>query len=490
MKNNNRLSAFATTLLLLTLPLVSKALDAGVSFAVFSTPDKPFVEVNIEIPGLTITYLPVDSTHMQASVEVLILIKRGEEVVNYAKYILNSPIVTAPRALLDVKRLPVPNGEYTLEVSFQDVKTPTNKKSFSYPLKVDVGAGLYLADLQLLRSFHADDSDNPFAKNGYFLEPLPFNYYDRSATILAFYTEVYHSNQAIAQGASYLVRYFIEEEVNATKKNLVSVGTQRKKSSAADALLVQMEIGKLETGNYILTAEIRTAGNELLATKSLRFQRSNPFLSIPDVEMTDDLMAKQFVQTMNEQELKFSLRAISVVVAGDDAETVKNVLKSNDLKQMRYVLFRHFAKKNPNSPEIAFQEYIQQANSANDKYKSGFRYGFETDRGRMFMKYGKPNDVIHVEDDPSAAPYEIWVYEFLPKTKQQNVKFLFYNPSLAGDDYILLHSNARGELNNPRWERDLYQRNAGEQYNGANYQDATQMKPNIGRNARTYFEDF
>ena len=130
------------------------------------------------------------------------------------------------------------------------------------------------------------------------------------------------------------------------------------------------------------------------------------------------------------------------------------------------------------------------ARAADAKFKSGFRFGFETDRGRTYMRFGRPDDLIHVEDDPAAPPYEIWVYYNFPKTKQRNVKFLFYNPSLAGEDFILLHSNARGEINNPRWERILYARNAGEEYDGDNYGDATRMKPNVARNARTYFEDF
>jgi len=61
---------------------------------------------------------------------------------------------------------------------------------------------------------------------------------------------------------------------------------------------------------------------------------------------------------------------------------------------------------------------------------------------------------------------------------------------LAGEDYITLHSTARGEINNPRWERVLYARNAGEQYDGDNTQDATTMQRNVNRNARVYFESF
>ena len=473
----------------LLFPWIGNALDAGVSYAVFATPEKPYIEINIEIAAATVTFKRADSTHLQASVETLILIKQGENVVNYEKYLLNSPLVELPRALLDVKRMSLPNGEYTLEITFQDVHDVENKDSFKTTIKVEIGEKIHLSEVQLLRSFRPDDSDNPFTKNGYFLEPLPFNFYDRGATLLAFYAEIYHSSRNVTD-ATYLVRYFIEQEKGNGVKNLISIGNQRKKPSGIDAVLVQMDINKLESGNYTLTVELRNAANELLASRSLVFQRSNPFLDVQENELTDEVMGRQFVQQLGEDTLRYGLRAISALAVGEESEMLKNILKSGDVKSMRYYLFRHFMREDPNNPELAYKKFMEVAAAVDARFRSGFRYGFETDRGRAFIRFGRPDDLVHVEDDPGAPPYEIWVYYKFPKTRQNNVKFLFYNPSLAGEDYILLHSNARGEVNNPRWERVLYSRNPTEYIEGDNYHDATSTQRNVGRNARAYFEDF
>lgn len=471
------------------LPRAVQALDAGVSFAVYATPEKPYVEINLEIAAKTILFKPVDSTHIQAGVEVLILILQGDKVVNYEKYILNSPVVQTPQSLLDVKRLSLANGDYDLEIRFQDLNTPDNKDVFKSPLKVAVGAQLYLSELQLLRGFRKDESESPFTKNGYYLEPLPFNFYDRNAISLAFYAEMYHT-ASVVKSENYLVRYFIEREKGNDITELISVGSQRKRPTEIDALLVQMDISKLESGNYSLTVELRNHVNELLSLRKLTFQRSNPFLQVKENELTPELMEQQFVQALDKEVLVYSLKAIMPLVGGaDEAESLKNILKAEDLKEMRFFLFRFFARRDPNNPEIAYRRYIETANAVDKQFFSGFRRGFETDRGRTFLRYGRPDDLVHVEDDPDAPPYEIWVYYNFPKTNQKNVKFLFYNPSLAGEDYVILHSTARGEINNPRWERVLYSRN-GEQYQGNNYHDATEMQRNVNRNARMYFEDF
>ncbi len=482
-------TAYLFTLLLLFPWLSSRALDAGVSFAVYATPDKPYIEINIEIAAASVTFRPIDSTRMQASVETLILIKQGENVVNYEKYLLNSPEVASPRALLDVKRMSLPAGEYSLEITFQDVNNAENKDVFKTPLKVEIGDKIHLSEIQLLRSFRPDNTESPFTKNGFFLEPLPFNFYDRGATTLGFYAEIYHSSQSIAD-ATYLVRYFIEQEKGNNIRELISAGTQRKKPSLIDAVLVQMDINKLESGNYSLTVELRNAANELLAARTLSFQRSNPFLNVSENELTDEVVSRQFVQDLDETALRYSLRAISALAVGTETEALKNILQGNDLKSMRFYLFRHFMRRDANNPELAYKKFIETVGAIDVKFRSGFRYGFESDRGRTFLRFGRPDDLIHVEDDPGAPPYEIWVYYNFPQTNQKNVKFLFYNPSLAGEDFILLHSNARGEISNPRWERTLYSRNPTEYVDGDNFNDATGTQRNLGRNARTYFEDF
>ena len=104
--------------LLSLMPFVAQALDLGVSAAVFSAEGKPYIEINLEIAAATITYQPVAAApdKLQAGAEVLVMIKQGEKVINYEKYTLSSPMVITPQSLLDVRRMSVPNGEYTLEI--------------------------------------------------------------------------------------------------------------------------------------------------------------------------------------------------------------------------------------------------------------------------------------------------------------------------------------------------------------------------------------
>jgi hypothetical protein len=140
------------------------------------------------------------------------------------------------------------------------------------------------------------------------------------------------------------------------------------------------------------------------------------------------------------------------------------------------------------TPGGGFVTHMEVAHAVDVKFRSGFRHGIETDRGFAYLKYGQPDDIEGREDEPSAPPYEIWIYYDFPFTKQKNVKFLFYNPSLAPGEFRLLHSTALGELNNPQWELELY-RDAPDQVDGDAF-DSTSMKDNFNRSAKRIMNDF
>ena len=82
--------------------------------------------------------------------------------------------------------------------------------------------------------------------------------------------------------------------------------------------------------------------------------------------------------------------------------------------------------------------------------------GYETDRGRVYLQYGAPDQRSKVESSPNTYPYEVWQYYKLKD--QSNRKFLFYNQDLVTNNYTLLHSDAKGELYDAGWSMKLHKR--------------------------------
>lgn len=462
------------------------ALDTDIKYTAFKSKDKQYIEVSLFVVGKTAFQLPIDSTHYQASVEVLILIEKNEEIVQFDKYILNGPVATRPTDFLDLKRFALPRGDYLLKVEVKDKNKPEAfvrfKENFSLNYSSDK---IEQSEIQLLSSFKpSEDKTNPLSKYGYNLEPLAFNFYNKRANRLIFYNEVYNADTAL-QG-DFQITYSITEVTSENLKKPISIGHKKKKALATTPIFLQMDISELASGNYELSVEIIDEKQNLLSTKKVKFQRSNPYLK--EALATSNDIKDEFVQYLNKEELNYALRAIAVILSDKDGEYLNGLIANGTEEGQRLYLFNHFIKQNPVKPYEEYISYMRIAKAIDEQFNSGFGYGFETDRGYVYMKYGQPSDIQRQINDPSAPPYEIWSYNDFPQTNQSLVKFIFYNPSLSPGNYTLLHSTARGEISTPDWQREIY-RNVPNSNNGANMNEQGGSYGN-GRNAGSNWDDW
>ena len=465
-----------------------KALDASISYASFKSPEHSYVEVYFFITGASLKYIPVKDSLQQSAVEVLVMFKQGEQVVQYDKFVLNSPVDVNRLNFSDIQRYALPDGTYDLHIELMDLNEPKNIKKYNSTVTLDYPEGeLKQSDIQLLASVeNSDETSNPFVKNGLFMEMLPGNFYTRHSGVLWFYNEIYHSDEVI--GEDFILSCIVNRVEDGKEKSEILLN-KRKHPAGILPVLMQLDISNLSSGQYILKVEVRDRNKGLLSQRSVVFQRSNPFLDTKEILMEEADLETEFVSELSDEQLRYSLLAMTPILPQNDVEVVNLMIKEKNFQAQRMYLFSFWAKKNPINPKQAYGDYINVAAAVDKTFRSGFRYGFETDRGYTYLKYGRPNDVVRVETEQSAPPYEIWSYYEFPRTGQRNVHFLFYNPSLAAEDFVLLHSTAIGEYNNPNWERDLYS-DAPTQIEGEDYFGDTGVQDNFNRRAKKILEDF
>lgn len=136
----------------------------------------------------------------------------------------------------------------------------------------------------------------------------------------------------------------------------------------------------------------------------------------------------------------------------------------------------------------AYQQWINyqsQVRSVEKYYANNYMEGFQTDRGRVYLKYGQPNTIIVKESSPSEYPYEIWTYDKIGIFS--NRRFVFYNPDLVSNNHRLLHSDMVGELRNPAWQQLLSKRNT---VNGT-VDDPNMMNvKHFGGNSNDFFRQY
>ena len=450
-----------------------------------------YSEVHLSFEGNTINHVKVDSL-LKGEVEVTIAYMQNDTVIHYNKSVVSTPLSITPTNFFIIKRTGIGKpGVYDMKVIVKDLNDQNNLFNHNERITVKsvnsgISAPLLLANQQY------SESDNDLVKNGFILEALPYNFYSKDKAQLNTYLELYGMDKIFDQ--SYIISYMIVEEgdSNATKPLII----QHKNMIATpySPILLKMPIETLPSGNFRFICSVRGRDLKEYFSSSIDFQRSNPYLNMDEQEALTDadkanFLEQEFVGKLSDEDLHFSILAIAPLVDKSDGDIINATLSNPDKKARQLYLFNYWVDKHPINPELAYEAFMEVARAIDKTFKSGFRKGIETDRGYIYLKYGQPNDVIKEYNEPDAFPYEIWFYDGLEVNGQTNVKFLFYNPSKASQDFLLLHSTCYGETQNPRWEIELYRSVSNTQMQGSDYRNGTRMQDNVFRNARRYFEN-
>ncbi len=392
-------------------------------------------------------------------------------------------------------RLPVPrdlyskrsynlieSGDYQLVLSLMqdDGELCTITKDFSF---VDNSSnGVFLSDPMLLSSIEkvGGDISGPLIKNGYYLNPL-LGFNSRREKELIVHFEAYNETDV---KKDLFVQITIKKDNGDYLKSLVKPLGDNSKAS----FFMPVQTSDIQSGNYQIELSLKEYPKGNLIEQKLRhFYRENPFLNVSQDSILLYL-EQEFSAEFDEVELDYCMRAVVPVILQGFSEEWSVIKKKGTLEEKQLALLSYYLQLDHNLYFDRFMEFMKKIEYANHFYESGFGYGFESDRGVIFLKYGQPNDVFLEEHESSAPPYEIWSYNVLEKTGQGNVKFIFYNPSLAPGNFILLHSTANGEINNPRWKLDLYRNSPWDHL--SNDINETEVMRNINRNAGKNFQDF
>jgi GWxTD domain-containing protein len=97
----------------------------------------------------------------------------------------------------------------------------------------------------------------------------------------------------------------------------------------------------------------------------------------------------------------------------------------------------------------AQDDFYTRIAEANRRYREGGAAqipGWRTDRGRIFIKYGPPDEKLERPQAGSTAPYEAWKY-----TRGRSLKYVFLDVTRFGN-YVLIYTTDRRESSRPNWE--------------------------------------
>lgn len=459
--------AFAIFLGLIFLGSAQAAdLKAYLSYATYVSPvDGPYIETYISVVGNSVVFHRNENGKFQGTIQITMIFKQDSVIHSFKKYELLSPETEDTTFInfnfIDQQRFLLPNGKYNLEISIADKYRDRPPFRVTEPLEISYSPDkINFSGIQLIESFNKTNETGILTKNGYDFVPFVDDFYPSNLSKLTFYAELYNAEKLLGAEEKFVVTNSIESAE--TGKIISSFHKLRRETARpVNVVFSEFDIGQLPSGNYYVTIEARNKENTLLARNQIFFQRSNPSIQFNAGDITALNVSNTFVSYItNIDTLQEFIRSVSPISTNIEYTFASNQLKTADLLTLQQFFLNFWMARNNADPSKAWELYRIEVRKAQTAFHTRMQKGYETDRGRIFLKYGPPNTIVDRPFERDVVPYQIWHYYKLGTFT--NKKVVFYEPDLVTNYFMLLHSDIQGEVNNPNWQQSL-----GRMYPGA-----------------------
>ena len=464
-----RLSRFLLLLSILILvtgysnTLYGKKLNAYFSYSTFYSPEEgPYIETYLTVVGNSVLFEPTESNMYKGTIQVIFIFRTGDEIINFDKYELNTPeikdTINFDFSFFDQQRYALASGQYDFEIQISDINS--TKKPFIHVEEVLIdypAEEIRISGMQLVESFKKTQTNTKFSKNGYELIPYITNFFPENKNKLTFYSEIYNTNKVLGEGEKLLISYFIKS-LDYNKPLNEFVRYKKEQTSSIHVVFSEFDITNLRSGNYHLVIEARDKNNKVLAANMMFFQRSNPSLQLTAEQLANIEISTIFAGKITSMDtLREYLEYLKPIASEHEHYFISSMANTSEIETLQRYFYKFWQLRNEINPEQEWLLYLNEVNKVNLAYSTQISKGYETDRGRIYLKYGPPNAISESYNEPATYPYEIWHYYTL-KNGQRNKKFVFYTKDIVTNDFVQLHSDVAGELSNYRWQQVIYSR--------------------------------
>jgi GWxTD domain-containing protein len=321
---------------------------------------------------------------------IIVRDERGKEL-GASEVTLNPQAATAydasDRGVVQSIRQPLglPPGRHYVEVSLVDERAlragllnriRNKKKSGRVQGWVHVPSfdslELAMSDVTLARTLASAGGEATFGRNGVDFDPNPARRFGLAVPIVRSYLEVY-GGDTFEPGRTYLVRTRVLDRTGAVVMRRTTRASPR---SAAFVLTEEVPLRPREIapGSYTLSLEVEDEATTMSVAKAVDFE----------------VIWSVASWGQDEEEL---LQEMRLIMAQSEFDTLKGL--SIGAREIYLAEYWSALDPDPVTPENeALQEFRARVRYADQQFRSTLERGILSDRGRVFVRYGRADDVL------------------------------------------------------------------------------------------------
>ncbi|MGH7703718.1 MAG: GWxTD domain-containing protein, partial [Gemmatimonadales bacterium] len=259
--------------------------------------------------------------------------------------------------------------------------------------------------------------------------------------------------------AYYLLEAYAEQEAAGTLSIRLADSTGKVLIQAAPAMVRvppggglltgQMDLAGLPTGRYRMTVALALGDQSVERSADLEMAGLEQTLARDVAERNAAREGDEgYFALMPDAELDEAEAPLALIADNGELKVWDRSL-SPDAK--RRFLTQFWTRRDPTAGTLANEfreEFKARVEYANRTFKEPGRIalpGWKTDRGRIYVRNGPPDDTLRERQQEKAPPYEVWNYQ-----KGKSRYYCFADRTGFGG-YKLLLSNDLRESNQPNW---------------------------------------
>ncbi|MBN2279933.1 MAG: GWxTD domain-containing protein [Candidatus Marinimicrobia bacterium] len=441
---------------MLSLPLLAAQID--LDYATFRGDENIAVlEVYINVPREMFEFVENDEGIFESNIFFRVALIENDSIVAIDEWSIKDKKFSKEAELggqkiPEISMLQIKPGNYKLAVYAFDLNTK-EKNSNSVDITIPDYSNpneLNISDIQLGLQMGKTETQNKFSKYfGYDILPNASLVYTEGRMKMYPFCEVYNLVYQPDDQNTYEIRYSIYGANGKLLKILKETMKNKPGNSAVEVCQQGLDLSEFGTGTYFFVVEV----SDIQAKKSVVKQKKFYIIrnSVGEFITASPDGGDVAVDNLTEAELD-EMWGPMVYLASN---LEKNQYKKSDVIGKRTLIANFWKARDPdpatevNEAEVNFHRRVQ---TAEQVYQGGFRKGWRSDRGRILIKYGEPDEIERFPSAIDSKPYEVWYYNDF----EGGVSFVFIDKTGFGD-MELVHSTARYELQNPDWQNMLEQ---------------------------------
>lgn len=425
------------------------------SVAVFrGSEGKNIIEIYYAFYQKSLVYTSAEASKFSGAAELeVIIVEKGSDKL------LASNLYKIPSEISDTSGDSRKNkiiGQVNYEVKPADYKIILIGNDFNMPDKKDsvvidcsvpdfTSSSAMMSDVELSTDIQkSSDTKNLFYKNTLEVTPNAGAVYGNKLSTLWYYCEIYNINTTAA--APYWVKTVITNSNNDTMySKLKTVG----KRSAAMVQHGSVVVDTLPSGGYLLNVSfIDSAGSAYLSKQNKFYVYS--INAEDNSKVTSSYMKSEF-SIMNDKEIEEVYDKSIYIRTGEDTKKYESLTTLDSKRRFMYEFWNQKAAITVGRASYDKVAYFKRVNEAGILFKEPYKEGWKTDRGRIYILYGNPDDIDRHSFEADVRSYDIWTYNSL----EGGAMCVFYEKEVNSSIYYLLHSTIRTEMRNDDWVKDL-----------------------------------